>query len=117
VFALRFNLTYRTGTFGWRIFHDVTAVVMTSAATATVVGVAESAYGMLNQLTLSGEPSIATVTVGVAPIVDVIFSSAGAEDGPRSATFVEGPVPVCAVHRFAALLPAGTVAIGSYLNR
>jgi hypothetical protein len=116
VFTEYVTLMNRAGWFGWMIFMAVIAVVITNVVATTVAGVAESAYSSAYQLTLSGEPSIAYVQVGPAPIAVVILSSAAPTAPPRSATFVDAADPVCAVDKFAVSGPwrlgvASTVAI------
>src|SRR3954467_4110935 len=60
---------------------------------------------MLHQVAPSALPWIATVTVGVAPITEVIVSSAAPCAPDRSNTLVDAPVPVWDVDRFAVLTP------------
>jgi hypothetical protein len=89
VFAEYVNRRKRHGWKGRRIFRVVVAVVIAKVATVTVSGVAASAYATGNQSAPSAEPSIATVTVGVAPTVDTIVNSADPLLPDLSATFVD----------------------------
>src|SRR5690242_1892717 len=74
----------------------VVAVVIVASGTVTigVSGAAAVAYAGVHQSARSLETSSATVTVGVAPIVDTITISAGPTVPARSAMLLETPLPV-----------------------